>query len=161
MLDENSRVGRAFRRVCGPKADIYEAGAVSDKSWLTYNSGVMNWRTFASVRSVTVFPAETESLKAWLKWLVGEGYSASTLDAYMTAVSIAHDEREMPINRRALRKVLKAARADAANISPTRKAAPLRVADAKALVKAGDADARRLQRCARNSDQPAVRAAPE
>jgi integrase len=135
MITEDSRVGRAFRRVCGPKADIYEAGAVSDQSWLTYDSGVTNWTAKAYELGVPAFPAPTQALKEWVKWLVAEEYAATTIDAYMTAVSIAHDEREMPINRRALRKVLKAAREDAANASPPRKAAPLRAADAKALLK--------------------------
>jgi hypothetical protein len=124
--------------VCGPKADIYEAGAVSDASWLSYDSGVTNWKAYASQRDLAVFPAETEALKRWIIWMVAEEYSATTIDCYVTAVSIAHDEREMPINRRALRKVLKAAREDAATASPPRKAAPLRAADAKALLKACD-----------------------
>lgn len=138
MLTEDSRVGRAFRRVCGPKADIYEAGAVSDASWLSYDSGVMNWRAFAHRIGAVAFPAATEALKAWIKWMVDEEYSATTIDCYLTAVSIGHDERDMPINRRALRKVLKAARQEAANTSPPRKAAPLRAAEAKALLKACD-----------------------
>jgi hypothetical protein len=138
MITEDSRVGRAFRRVCGPDADIYEAGAVSDQSWLTYDSGVMNWRARASHLGVPAFPAPTEALKAWIRWLVDEGYSATTIDCYLTAVSIGHDERGMPINRRALRKVLKAARQEAATASPPRKAAPLRADDAKAIVKACD-----------------------
>src|SRR5262245_14586821 len=135
MITENSRVGSAFRRLCGPKADIYDAGAVSEQSWLSYDSGVTNWTTFADKLGTPAFPAETGALKAWIRWLVDEEYSATTIDCYVTAVSIAHDEREMPINRRALRKVLKAAREDAANASPPRKAAPLRAADAKALLK--------------------------
>ena len=168
MITENSRVGRAFRRVCGPDADIYEAGAVSEQSWLSYDSGVTNWAAFASQRGLAVFPATTEALKAWIRWMVDEEYSAATIDCYMTAVSIAHDEREMPINRRALRKVLKAAREDAANASPPRKAAPLRAADAKALLKACDikrpADCRDAPRpspacsagCARTSAPPST-----
>jgi hypothetical protein len=135
MIIEDSRVGRAFRRVCGPKADIYEAGAVSDQSWLSYDSGVTNWKAFASQLGVPPFPAPTEALKAWIKWLVDEEYSATTVDCYMTAVSIGHDERELPINRRALRKVLKAAREEADNVSPPRKAAPLRAPETKALLK--------------------------
>jgi integrase len=138
MITEDSRAGRAFRRVCGPNADIYEAGAVSEQSWLTYDSGVTNWTTRAAERGEAPFPATTEALKAWIIGLVTKGYAATTIDAYMTAVSIAHDERGTPINRRALRKVLKAAREEAAAASPTRKAAPLRAAEAKALVKACD-----------------------
>src|SRR5262245_52579073 len=138
MITENSRAGRAFRRVCGPDADIYEAGAVSDASWFSYDSGVTNWKAHASQRGVAAFPAETAPLKGWIRWMVDEEYSAATIDCYVTAVSIAHDERNMPINRRALRKVLKAAREDAANVSPPRKAAPLRATDAKALLKACD-----------------------
>jgi integrase len=121
--------------VCGPKADIYEAGAVSEQSWLTYDSGVTNWTAKADQLGVPAFPAPTEALKEWIKWMVAEEYAATTIDAYVTAVSIGHDEREMPINRRALRKVLKAAREDADAVSPPRKAAPLRTADAKALMK--------------------------
>jgi integrase len=136
MITEDSRVGRAFRRVCGPNADIYEAGAVSEQSWLSYDSGVTHYCTFADKLGLPPFPAKTETLKAWVRSLVDQQYSAATIDCYMTAVSIAHDEREMPINRRALRKVLKTAREDAANTSPPRKAAPLRAAEAKALVKA-------------------------
>jgi integrase len=135
MITEDSRAGRAFRRVCGPDADIYEAGAVSESSWLSYDSGVMNWKASASRQGVDPFPAATEALKVWIKWMVDEEYSATTIDCYVTAVSIAHDERGMPINRRALRKVLKAAREDAASASPPRQAAPLRATDAKALLK--------------------------
>src|SRR5262245_56009370 len=136
MITEDSRVGRAFRRVCGPDADIYEAGAVSESSWLSYDSGLMNWKASASRHGVAPFPATTEALKAWIKWMVDEEYSAATIDCYVTAVSIAHDERNLPINRWALRKVLKAARKDAASASPPRKAAPLRATDARALLKA-------------------------
>jgi integrase len=136
MITEDSRVGRAFRRVCGPDADIYEAGAVSDASWFAYDSGVTNWTTRADLRGVTAFPAPTDALKEWIIWMVDEGYSAATIDCYVTAVSIGHDERNMPINRRALRKVLKAARDDAASKSPPRKAAPLRATETRALLKA-------------------------
>jgi hypothetical protein len=101
MITEDSRVGRAFRRVCGPNADIYEAGAVSEASWLSYDSGVTNWSTFAAERGLLPFPATTEALKAWIIWMVSKEYSAATIDCYLTAVSIGHDERNMPINRRA------------------------------------------------------------
>src|SRR5262245_13804235 len=108
MLDD-TRVGRAWRHVVGPGGDLFEADAISESSWLTYHYGLNNLETFCANRDLVALPASPETLKAWIEWLSEEGYSAKTIATYLTGVCIAHDERDLPVNKRPLRKTLKAA----------------------------------------------------
>ena len=127
---EDTRVGRAWRHVVGPQGDLFEADAISELSWLTYHYGLSNLERFCAERNLVALPAAPETLKAWIEWLSEEEYSAKTIETYLTGVCIAHDERGLSINKRPLRKTLKAAR----NKAPqSRQAAPLMAADLKEI----------------------------
>jgi integrase len=132
---EDSRVGRAWRHVVGPGGDPFEADAITEGSWLVYHFGLSNLERYCAERNLVTLPAEPETLKGWIRWMSDEeGLSAKTVATYLTGVLIAHDERNMPINTRALKKTLKAVREKA---SP-RQAAPLMAADLKDIMKTLD-----------------------
>jgi integrase len=122
MSIEATRAGRAFRHIAGPDVDDFEAAARADATWCTYSSGMRNLSKYCEARGVVALPADTKTLKAWIKWLVDDGYTAATVATYWTAVCTAHDAAGHPIDRRPLRTVLKAVRRSA---PARRKAAPL------------------------------------
>jgi hypothetical protein len=108
---EDTRVGRAWRHVVGPKGNLFEADAIREGSWLVYHYGLSNLERYSAARNLVALPAESETLKGWIRWMSEEeGLSAKTIATYVSGVAIAHDARELLINTRALRKVLKAVR---------------------------------------------------
>jgi hypothetical protein len=132
---EDTRVGRAWRHVVGPNGDLFEADAISESSWLTYHYGLSNLERYCADRNLIALPAEPETLKAWIKWMMDdEGLSAKTIQTYLAGVYVAHDERGLAINTRALKKVLKAVRERASSTQ----AAPLMAADLKDILKTMD-----------------------
>jgi integrase len=132
---EDTRVGRAWRHVVGPDGDPFEADAISESSWFTYHYGLSNLERYSADRNLVALPAETETLKGWIKWMFEEeGLSAKTIQTYLAGVYVAHDERNLTINTRALRKVLKAVRLNASS----RKAAPLMATDLKDILRTLD-----------------------
>src|SRR5262245_25216950 len=132
---EDTRVGRAWRHVVGPAGDLFEADAIRGGSWLVYHYGLCNLERYCAKRDLVAMPAEPETLKSWIRWMSDEeGLSAKTVMTYLTGVLIAHDERNMPINTRTLRKTLKAVRQKASS----RQAAPMMAADLKDIMKTLD-----------------------
>ena len=129
---EDSRVGRAWRHVVGPAGDPFEADAITEGSWLVYHYGLSNLERYCAKRNRIALPADEETLKGWIIWMLEEGLSAKTIATYLSGVAIAHDERGMSINTRALKKTLKAVRAKAPQ---SRQAAPLMAADLKDIRK--------------------------
>ena len=131
---EDSRAGRAWRHVVGPNGDLFEADAIREGSWLVYHYGLSNLERYCAERNLIALPAESETLKAWVRWMSEEGLSAKTIATYVSGVCIAHDARDLTINTRALKKVLKAVREKASS----RQAAPLMAADLKEIMKTLD-----------------------
>jgi hypothetical protein len=130
---EDSRVGRAWRHVVGPRGDPFEADAVTEGSWLVYHYALSSLERYCVERNLVALPAAPETLKGWIIWMLEEEeLSAKTIATYLSGVAIAHDARGMPINTRALKKTLKAVRAKAPQC---RQAAPLMAADLKDIRK--------------------------
>jgi integrase len=133
---EDTRVGRAWRHVVGPTGDIFEADAITESSWLTYHYGLSNLERYCAKRNLVALPAEPETLKAWIRWMLDEeGLSPKTIQTYLAGVYVAHDERNLTINTRALKKTLKAVRAKP---WASREAAPLMAPDLKDILKTLD-----------------------
>ncbi|HEY1246084.1 MAG TPA: hypothetical protein VGF29_14755 [Hyphomicrobiaceae bacterium] len=132
---EDSRVGQAWRHVVGPQGDIFEADAIREGSWLVYHYGLSNLERYCAKRNLVALPAESETLKGWIRWMFDEeGLSAKTIATYVSGVCIAHDARNLTINTRALKKTLKAVRERASS----RQAAPLMAADLKDIMRTLD-----------------------
>jgi hypothetical protein len=84
---EDSRAGRAWRHVVGPKGDLFEAAAIREGSWLVYHYGLSNLERYCAERDLVALPAEPETLKAWIRWMSDEEeLSAKTIATYVSGV---------------------------------------------------------------------------
>ena len=71
----------------------------AENTWLAYSSDWSVWKTWAEFNSVQPLPAEPELVAAFLSDM-SETRKVSTLDRYLTSITVTHDLKDLTFDRR-------------------------------------------------------------
>src|SRR5262249_22115590 len=94
------------------RADHYARASRSERTWAQYKSAFRLFENWCAARGVSAMPADAPTLRAYAAWLADQGRADTTVDAYMAAIASAHSIAGHPIDRAAIRDILKGVRED-------------------------------------------------
>jgi integrase len=119
-------VGRYWRKIAGEHGNKYIARARTFRTLQQYASAVTIFEKWCAAHGRQHMPASVDTIEAYIIDLADEGYTYSTIAAYLQAVCTAHKIAKHRIDRGAFAETLRGIRREA---SRPQQAAPLLAAD--------------------------------
>jgi integrase len=117
------------------RADHYERASRSKRTWAQYQSAFRLFSDWCSERGASPMPAAASTLRTYAAWLADQGRADATVNAYMAAIASAHSIAGHPIDRTAIRDVLKGIREDENRKHEQRQARALIPDDLKTILR--------------------------
>ena len=122
--------------VAGASGDEFAFASKAPRTWVQCKSALGLYRAWCAEHARVLVPADTETVRHYLRHLVDAGRSVSTMQSYLTAISAAHRYVGHEFDRARLRDTLKGIRR--LRQTPPREAKPLLADDLRGLLSALD-----------------------